>query len=345
LKADLFQTAYRSAALGLIGLCPSLGAAAERGAADLKRCYKSRTMIRLALVALLVSAWAPSAEVAQPTFRAAIDLVTFGVTAVDKKGNLVTDLTQDDFQVVEDGKPQAIQYFTRGLGEGEGPATHVGLMLDTSASMENDLKMARSAAIKFLNMLPEAEDITLVDFDTEVRITRYPQRDFARLVERIRMRKPEGWTALYDALGVYLDGASTQEGRVVLVMYTDGADSRSRLRLDELMKLLQASQVTVYAVGLLDNTGRMRAELTMRLNQIVEATGGQAFFPFALKDLDAAYEKVLAEINAQYQLGYLSTNLAQDGHWRKVEIKVKRPDVKLRSRKGYFAPYKEHKEQ
>ena len=80
-------------------------------------------------------------------------------------------------------------------------------MLDTSGSMEADLKLARSAAIKFLNLLPEAEDITLVDFDTEVRVTRYPQRDFARLVERIRMRKSDGWTALYDALGVYLDGA------------------------------------------------------------------------------------------------------------------------------------------
>ena len=79
----------------------------------------------------------------------------------------------------------------------------------------------------------------------------------------------------------------------------------------------------------------------MRLNQIVEATGGQAFFPSALKDLDSVYEKVLAEIKAQYQLGYQSANLAQDGAWRKVEIKVKRPDVKLRSRKGYFAPYKE----
>ncbi len=280
-----------------------------------------------------------AADRAQPTFRTGIDLVTFGVTAVDRKGNLVTDLTQDDFEILEDGKPQTLRYFTRGLGEGEGPAAHLGLMLDTSGSMEKDLKLARSAAIKFLNMLPEAEDITLVDFDTEVRVTRYPQRDFARLVERIRQRKPDGWTALYDALGVYLDGASAQQGRTILVMYTDGADSRSQLRFDELMDLLRASQVTVYVVGLVENTGRMRVELTMRMTQIVETTGGQAFFPTALKDLDASYEKVLAEIKAQYQLGYLSTNTAQDGAWRKVEIKTKRPGLKVRSRKGYFAPY------
>jgi Ca-activated chloride channel family protein len=295
---------------------------------------------RLALVALLSASAGVLAAPSQPTFRATVDLVTFGITAVDKKGNLITDLTQDEFQVLEDGKPQSVKFFTRGLAEGEGPATHLGLMLDTSGSMETDIKLARSAAIKFLNLVPQAEDITLVDFDTEIRVTRYPQRDFARLVERIRMRKPEGWTALYDALGVYLDGASTQEGRTILVMYTDGADSRSKLRLDELMKLLQASQVTVYAVGLLENTGRMRPELSMRLHQIVEATGGQAFFPTTLKDLDSSYEKVLAEIKAQYQLGYLSTNTAMDGSWRKVEVKVKRPNVKLRTRKGYFAPYK-----
>ncbi len=78
----------------------------------------------------------------------------------------------------------------------------------------------------------------------------------------------------------------------------------------------------------------------MRLQQMVDATGGQAFFPTQLKDLDSSYEKVLAEIKAQYHLGYTSTNLATDGAWRKVEIKLKRPDLKLRARRGYYASYK-----
>ena len=277
---------------------------------------------------------------ARQTFRGGVELVTLGLTVLDKKGNLATDLRQEDFEIFEDGKPQAIQHFTHGLGEGEGAATHLGLMLDTSASMEADLKLARSAAIKFLNLIPEARDITLVDFDTEVRVTTYPQRDFARLVERIRMRKPDGWTALYDALGVYLDGAHNRDGRTVLVMYTDGADSRSKLRFNEIMDALKASHVTVYAVGLVEHAGSHRNELRMRMQQMVEATGGQAFFPSALKDLDASYEKVLSEIKAQYQLGYASSNLAHDGLWRKVDIKLKRADLKVRSRKGYFAPYK-----
>lgn len=272
-------------------------------------------------------------------FRTGVDLVTFGVTVVDRKGNLITDLSEADFEILEDGKPQTLKFFAEGMDEAV--ATHLGLMLDTSTSMEADLKLARSAAVKFLNLLPEAEDITLVDFDTEVRVTRYPQRDFARLVERIRQRKPEGWTALYDALGVYLDGADGREGRTILVMYTDGADSRSRLSFSDLMELLRASHVTVYAVGLVEHAGSQRNELRMRMQQMVEATGGQAFFPSVLKDLDASYEKVLAEIRAQYHLGYTSTNTASDGTWRKVEIKVKRPDVRIRSRKGYFAALKE----
>ncbi len=275
----------------------------------------------------------------QPTFRTGVDLVTFGVTVLDKKGNLVADLSQEDFTVIEDGKPQTVQYFARGDGE-SAPPTHLGLLLDTSGSMEQDISLARGAAIKFLNLLPQAEDITLVDFDNEVRVTRYPQRDFARLVERIRRRKPEGFTALYDAVGVYLDGADQQNGRSVLVMYTDGADSRSTMTFNDAIDLLKASQTTVYAVGLLENTGSYKNELRMRLQQMVDATGGQAFFPYALKDLDSAYEKVLAEIKAQYHLGYLPTNLAQDGNWRKVDIKLNRSDLKVRTRKGYFAPYK-----
>jgi Ca-activated chloride channel homolog len=298
--------------------------------------------MRIAVLLALASSVAAGAM--QPTFRAGVDLVTFGVTVVDGRGHLITDLTAADFEVREDGALQDITHFAPGDPEGEaeaGRVRHLGLMLDGSGSMDADLTMARTAAIKFLNLLPEADDITLVDFDTEVRVTRYPQSEFARLVERIRMRKADGFTALYDALGVYLDGASRRGGRTVLVMYTDGVDSRSNLRFGSLLDLLKSSHVTVYAVGLVGHTGRLRHEAMLRLRQIAETTGGQAFFPSSLKDLDASYAKVLAEIRAQYQLGYLSSNTAQDGTWRHVEIKVKRPGTRLRTRQGYFAPYRD----
>jgi Ca-activated chloride channel family protein len=280
-----------------------------------------------------------SAESGQVPFRSGVELTTFAATITDKKGNIVTDLGHDDFEVFEDGKRQDVKFFAQGDGD-TAPPMHLGLMVDASGSMQNDMKLAQGAAIKFLNMLPAAQDITLVDFDTQVRITRYPQRDFARLVERIRQRKASGMTALYDALGTYLDGAHSQDGRKVMVMYTDGADSRSALNFSETLTLLKASNVTVYAIGLVYNSGSARHQLQTTLRQLVETTGGQAFFPVAMKEVDAAYEKVLAEINGQYHLGYLSTNTVTDGAWRKVEIKVKRSDLRVRTRKGYFGPYK-----
>jgi len=287
---------------------------------------------------LFVAVFTAAAD-GQQTFRSGIDLTTFGVTVVDRKGNLVTDLRQDDFEVFEDGKLQSVRYFTVGDGD-TAPPMRLGLMVDASGSMQSDLKLAQSASIKFLNMLPQAEDITLVDFDTQVRITRYPQRDFPRLVERIRGRKPDGMTALYDAVGTYLDGVDQENGRRILVMYTDGADSRSVLNLTDTLTLLKASPVTVYAIGLVENTGSSRQQLQMTLMQMTEATGGQAFFPAGMKEVEGAYDKVLAQIKGQYHLGYLSANGTTDGAWRKVEIKVKRPDTRVRSRKGYFSPYK-----
>ena len=140
---------------------------------------------RLVLGTLIAGAVTLSA---QPTFRGGIDLATFGVTVLDRKNELVTDLTKDDFEVLEDGRPQRVDFFARGDGD-RSPDMHVGLMLDASGSMAMDLKLARSAAIRFLNLLPEAQDVTLVDFDTQVRITKYPQRDFPRLIERIAAGK------------------------------------------------------------------------------------------------------------------------------------------------------------
>jgi VWFA-related protein len=281
----------------------------------------------------------------QPTFRAGIDVVNFGVTISDKRGNFFTDLTADDFEIIEDGHKQTIKYFAKGDEDASAPELHIGLLFDTSGSMGEDIKLSRSAAVKFLNTLSDAKDITLVDFDTEVRVAKYGQRDFPRLVERIRGRKPDGWTALYDALGVYLDGAAEDEGRKILVLYTDGGDTRSTIGFGDVMTLIRASNVTIYTVGFLEHqSSQTRTEQRARLFQIAEATGGQAFFPTAMKDVEMAYDKVVAQIRAQYSLGYSSTNTTQDGQWRKVEIKLKRADLKdarVQTRRGYFAPYKE----
>lgn len=301
---------------------------------------------RVKLIAVLTLVAATNIPLpAQTRFRGEIELVGVGVTVVDRKGNLITDLTQDDFDVYEDEQLQSVRYFARGDDIGENAPLHVGLLFDTSGSMEQDIRLSRSAAIKFLNALPEARDMTLVEFDTEVRVGRYMQNDFARLVERIRNRKPDGYTALYDALGVYLGDADEQNGRKILVLYTDGGDTRSSASWSDTLDLLKASDVTVYSIGFLQHqsqSGRMVQQRT--LQQIAAMTGGQAFFPTTDDDIEAAYDKVLGELKAQYSLGYVSTNSKTDGRWRKVEIKVKRSDLKgarIRSRAGYYAPFRE----
>ncbi|TML13998.1 MAG: VWA domain-containing protein [Actinobacteria bacterium] len=269
---------------------------------------RARIFLLTAVVALGVTRIAAQT----PTFRTGIDLATFGVTVVDKKGEYLTDLNAEDFEIIEDGQKQTLKYFARGTE-------------------------------LFLNTLSEAKDMTLVEFDTEVRVAKYGQRDFPRMVERIRGRTPDGNTALYDAMGVYLDGASEDEGRKILVVYTDGGDTQSTISFGDLMTLLRASDATVYPVGFLEHS-RGHIEERAHLMQIAEATGGQAFFPTTMKDIDAAYDKVVAQIRAQYSLAYASANTKQDGAWRKVEIRAIRPDLKgskILSRHGYFAPYQE----
>lgn len=291
-------------------------------------------------IALTLAASA-AAIAAQQTFRAAVDLVHFSVVVTDRHGEPIKGLTADDFEIVEEGKPQTVKFFSAGDPTADLPL-HLGFLLDTSGSMDQSMKEVRTAAVKFLNAMESAVDITLVDFDTEVRVARYQTSDYPRLIERIRGRKPDGWTALYDALGVYLNGAAGQTGQKVLVMYTDGGDTRSSLTVTDLVDMLRASDVTIYVLGYLENqSSTARNDARMQLQRFASMTGGQAFFPTSLKEVDKMYETIQKELAGRYSLGYSSTETRADGKWREVKIRVKRPDLKnlkIRTRAGYFAP-------
>jgi len=296
------------------------------------------------LLAAVTTAFAP-----QQTFRTGVDLVHFSVIVADKQGAPITGLTAEDFELVEDGKPQVISYFLEGFPEtgdlGRVLPLHLGLALDTSGSMEDDIHDVRTGMIKFVNANEHAVDTTLVDFDTEVRMARYSGADYPRLVERIRMRKPDGWTAFYDAVGVYLNGAAEQDGEKILLIYTDGGDTRSSMTFTELVNLLKASDVTTYVIGYLEHQPySAKNEQRMQLQRMAELTGGDAFFPSSVKELDKIYAKIERTIAARYNLGYVSTDTRMNGAWRKVQIRLKRQDLKgakVRTREGYFAPYKD----
>jgi Ca-activated chloride channel homolog len=303
---------------------------------------------RKVALAMVLAASASGAGTAQQRFKASIDLVNFSVILTDKQGEPITGLKPEDFEVIEEGKPQRITYFSEGAPEdgdaGELPL-HLGLTLDTSGSMERDIHDVRTGVIKFLNANSTAVDFTLVDFDTEVRVTRYGQDEIERLIERIRRRKPDGWTALFDAVGVYLHSVGPLDGQKIMLLYTDGGDTRSELTFSDTLDLLKSCDVTVYAIGYLENQPTSaRTQQQSQLQRMAAITGGQAFFPSSLKELDKIYDRIQREIAARYSIGFLSSDTRKDGSWRKVEIKLKRPELKsakLRTRTGYFAPFRE----
>jgi Ca-activated chloride channel family protein len=293
-----------------------------------------------AAIAVLVTV-APVVLPGQQPIRVGVDLVNFGVVVTDRRGTPIPGLTKSDFEVIERGKPQQIQFFSAG-DEAISPPLHLGFLLDASGSMDQDLRDVQTAAIKFLGQNEHAVDTTLVDFDTEVRTTIFRGDNYPHLVERIRMRKAGGMTAFYDALAVYLRNASVQDGQKILVVYTDGGDTRSTITASDVSDLLKASDITMYTLGYLEHqSSSYRNSAQMELQRFSQMTGGQAFFPSSVKELDAMYEKIVREMEARYILGYTSTDTKADGSWRPVEIKLKRADLKgakLRTRPGYFAP-------
>lgn len=291
--------------------------------------------VGVALFAIAALAGAPAE---QQAFKSGVSLVHVPVVVTAKDGALVRGLTRDDFHVTEDGVVQTVQFFTEGTASEKLPL-HIGLLLDVSESMGTELNQSATAAIRFVNALDEAEDVTLVDFDQQVRVARFGPNDYPRLFERIRAKKAGGATALYDAVGMFLRSTSDLEGQRVLLLYTDGGDNTSALSFGQIEKLVKQTDVLIYSIGYLSRGGRM-GMAEMQLTALARDTGGDAFFPEDLRALNEIYAKVLDELGSRYTLGYLSTNPKDDGSWRKIDVKVTRPDAakaKVRARPGYFA--------
>lgn len=305
-------------------------------------------MPRLGLcgIVLVVVSTVVSAQL--PIFTSGIEVVHLGVSVVGEDGALVPGLGPGDLEVYEDGVPQEIRYFSRGLDRDlDRLPLHLGVLFDVSDSMHEEGRFAKTAAIRFLSALDYAEDMTLVDFDGEVRVGRYSQSEFPRLVERIRNREAEGMTAFYDALGVYLDGAFFQEGRKVLLIYSDGSDTRSRMSFGDTLELVRASDVTIYAIGFQKHL-RMSTRMMQRtrLDEITTTTGGRSFFPDDVRQLESIYADIQAELDGRYSVGFVSSNGRADGTWRDVDVRVapgrqNLGDVEIRARGGYYAPYLE----
>lgn len=290
------------------------------------------------LLSIAVAAASGVAGVAQQPYRSTVDLVQLPVVVTSKRGDLIRHLAAADFQVLEDGQPQTIAVFSEGA-VGDRLPMHLGLVLDTSESMEADLKDASDAAVRFVNALDEAIDTTLVDFDTDVRVGRFIPANYPRLFERIRTRKAKGATALYDALGLYVEGALERDGQHVVVLYTDGGDTTSSMSFGKLQELLRLGNVLVYAVGYsVPHASGAEMMGQLRVTQIARDTGGEAFFPSEPQEVAKIYARILDELASRYTIGYVSSNTRADGRLRKVEVRLTRPelkDAKVRTRPGY----------
>jgi Ca-activated chloride channel family protein len=302
------------------------------------------------MIALGVPATAAVAQERQPSpkappvFSTETAIVNVVVSVRDGDGKLVSDLEPSDFVVQEDGREQRIAYFARAATDDvadarERLALDLGLLLDTSESMKAHIRLAQDAAIRFLDTIPRARDLLMLFFDQDIRLSRYDSEHQQGLFERILDSKGGGYTALYDAVTVYLSRIEDSEGRKVLVLFTDGADSISDTSLGDVINMVRSSTVTIYPISFAENLPSAdKTAARSCLAQLAEASGGTVFTPLNARDFRGIFQKILDEISAQYVIGFSSDSTKDEGRFRKLKVTVKRPGCKTRHRPGYVVP-------
>jgi len=281
-----------------------------------------------------------------PSFRAGVDLVSLNVTVSESgSSRYVTDLEQQDFQVYEDGVLQEVTFFNK-----TNLPVALGLLLDTSASMETKLPLAQEAAIGFAKKLRPQDLAEVIDFDSRVLILQTFTSKASELEQAIRKTSAGGSTSMYNAIYIALKDlkkivASNVDEirRQAIIVLSDGEDTSSLLPFEEVLDLAKRSETAIYAIGLRSNElgassnkGFKEAEFVLR--QLSQETGGRVFFPTAASELAGIYGQISDELSSQYTVGYTSRNAKRDGAWRRVVVRVNRSNAVPRTKQGYFAP-------
>ena len=298
----------------------------------------------------------PAAGQEQEIFRfeAGVELVSVPVAVTTDDGEFITGLDASAFRVLEDGVEQEIVVFGAGLEESwvdlppemkeELSAKQViGLLLDSSGSMEEDMPLLHEAAIKFLTNIPRTQNLFVISFDENIWLSEYSSDDQRTISNRIYEIEAEGWTALYDAVATFLDRVYDYDGRKTLAVLSDGADSRSTLMFSEALDLVKLSDTTIHTIQFGDRARHSEAFENARfLRAISDHTGGSYALASSLDQVDEFYDRILDELYSQYNLGYVSTNSAKEGRYRRIEVEVAapgHPDLEIRARRGYYGPY------
>jgi Ca-activated chloride channel homolog len=283
----------------------------------------------------------------QPARPDELSVITVDVTRVnllytvtDRKGRFVTDLTKDDFEVIETKRSQAIQEFT---AESDLPL-RLGILIDTSNSIRDRFKFEQEAAIAFINsVIRSNQDKGLVvSFDTKAELVADLQSDTERLVTSVRNLRPGGGTALYDAIFFACRDKLSQDQprhkfRRAIVIVSDGDDNQSNYTRDQALEMAQKADVVLYAIS--TNMSRIESDGDKVLKYYTAETGGRAFFPFKVEDLEQNFENIANELRHQYNISYRPDPLRTDGLFHPVDVRVKgRKELVVHVRKGYYAP-------
>ena len=294
-----------------------------------------------------------------------VDLVNLYLVVRDRSGHYVTNLTDDDFTIIEGGTEQTVERFT---------TTHkplrVGITLDSSLSMEKQGRLikAKKAALDFLDILEPGDQGTVVGFNDFVRVTQDFSEDRRLLSRAIEQAYPAGGTALYDAIWRTSQLLEDFDGRRVMVLLSDGKDESSSgfepgslHTLDEALDQALRSEVMIFPIGLGtglekefvrrwdDLSGRSNLDVSTSLadvlNHLADSTGGRAVMSSSPGKLRKAFEEIAADLHHQYSIAYSSTNPARNGKWRSIEVQAGDGTYEVVARKGYYAPRAARKKQ
>src|SRR5205085_10897166 len=267
----------------------------------------------------------------QPARPDELSVITVGVTRVsllftvtDRRGRFVTDLTKADFDVIESKKSQIIQEFT---AESDLPL-RLGILIDTSNSIRDRFKFEQEAAISFINgvIRTNQDRGMVVSFDTKAELVADLQTDTEKLVTAVRNLRPGGGTAMYDAIYFACRDKLSQDQpkhkfRRAIVLVSDGDDNQSRFTRDQSLEMAQKADVVVYAIS--TNISRIESDGDKVLKYLTQETGGRAFFPFKVEDVEQSFENIANELRHLYNISYRPEPLKTDCLFHAVVLRVR----------------------
>jgi Ca-activated chloride channel family protein len=296
----------------------------------------------LSLAAVLLAALLPSAHARaqkqtddDDVVRVESDLVLLNVTVTDKMGHYVHKLARPQFKVFEDGREQPVSLFSV-----EETPFAAAILLDTSGSMETRLTLARAAAIRFLEGMREEDVASVYNFYSQVEQLQdfSPGRDLPPTAYTLHS---VGMTALNDAVvRAAKDLSQRPEKRRAVILLTDGLDTKSAATAEKALNAALAANATIYTVDMIDPQANAmdKMQAAGALKYFANKSGGRYISSPGGQALDEAFDEIREELSNQYTLGYRPTNRTRDGRWRKIELKLDRPELNARTRDGYRAP-------